>query len=28
VLRRVTFPVGYVNSTKTKGTMVDKNTSE
>jgi hypothetical protein len=28
VLRRVTFPVGYVHSTKTKGTMVDKNTSE
>ena len=28
VLRRVTFPVGYVNPAKTKGTMVDKNTSE
>lgn len=28
VLRRVTFPAGYVNPTKAKGTMVDKNTSE
>ncbi len=28
VLRRVTFPVGYVPSVKQKGTMVDANTSE
>ncbi|MCF7818182.1 MAG: sulfatase-like hydrolase/transferase [Kiritimatiellales bacterium] len=28
VLRRVTFPVGYVQSEKKKGTMVDENTSE
>jgi len=28
VLRRVTFPVGYVHSTKKKGTMVDDKTSE
>jgi len=28
VLRRVTFPVGYVQSTKKKGTMVDDKTSE
>lgn len=28
VLRRVTFPVGYVSSTKKKGTMVDDKTSE
>ncbi|TAN36763.1 MAG: hypothetical protein EPN23_08110 [Verrucomicrobia bacterium] len=28
VLRRVTFPVGYVYATKKKGTMVDENTSE
>jgi DUF1680 family protein len=28
VLRKVTFPAGYVFSTKKKGTMVDENTSE